>query len=65
MEALLWGYFMISIFVTWVFLTGRSEWLDQKSAVRIGIKLFLSVFLGVFLGLIIIILYTAKLIFRK
>ncbi len=39
MEIVVCGYFLISTYLAWVFLTGRSEWLDQKTAIGMIVKL--------------------------
>ena len=42
MEMIVYGYFLIATYLAWVFLTGRSEWLDQKNIVGICAKLFIT-----------------------
>lgn len=65
MEMIVCGYFLISTYLAWVFLTGRSEWLDQKNVVGICVKLFISIAFGTFFGLIFIILFLGRIIFKK
>ncbi|MCI8764504.1 MAG: hypothetical protein HFG58_08025 [Lachnospiraceae bacterium] len=65
MEMIVYGYFLIATYLAWVFLTGRSEWLDQKNIVGICAKLFISIVLGCLFGLIFILLFIARIIFKK
>lgn len=65
MKMMVYAYFLISTYLAWIFLTGRSEWLDRKNAVGIGIKLFISLILGTFLGLVFIMFFIARIIFKQ
>jgi hypothetical protein len=65
MEIVVCGYFLISTYLAWMFLTGRSEWLDQKTAIGMLVKLFCSMCLGIFCGLIFMLIFSFRIIMKN